>query len=84
MLIDIKGRDLILATMALIFIVMVVFLMLNDFYDDIVELTIQQNEVLRLEILRLSSKERILKIIIETTMDTNNVTIRRFNDDEEW
>ena len=81
MLIDIKGRDLILATMALIFIVMVVFLIMNDFYDDIVELTIQQNEVLRLEILRLSSEERILKIIIETTMDTDNVIIRRFNDE---
>ena len=77
MLIYPKGRDIILAVAILSLILLILILIINVKFDNIEKLTIQQNELLRKEILKLDTQERILRIIIETNLDTSNIIIRR-------
>ena len=67
------------ATLVIALIIM--FLAIFDEFDNIEKLTIQQNELLRKEILKLDIQERILRIIIETNLDTSNIIIRRIKND---
>ena len=62
---------------ALTIALIIMFLAIFDEFDNIEKLTIQQNELLRKEILKLDIQERILRIIIETNLDTSNIIIRR-------
>ena len=81
MLIYPKGRDIILAVIILSVLLLIILLVIFDEFDNIEKLTIQQNELLRKEILKLDTQERILRIIIETNLDTSNIIIRRVKDD---
>ena len=67
------------ATLVIALIIM--FLAIFDEFDNIEKLTIQQNELLRKEILKLDTQEKILRIIIETNLDTSNIIIRRVKND---
>ena len=69
----------ILAVLTLTLLIM--FLAIFDEFDNIEKLTIQQNKLLRKEILKLDIQERILRIIIETNLDTSNIIIRRIKND---
>ena len=66
---------------ALTIALIIMFLAIFDEFDNIEKLTIQQNELLRKEILKLDTQERILRIIIETNLDTSNIIIRRVKND---
>ena len=66
---------------ALVTALIIIFLAIFDEFDNIEKLTIQQNELLRKEILKLDTQERILRIIIETNLDTSNIIIRRVKND---
>ena len=66
---------------ALVIALIIMFLAIFDEFDNIEKLTIQQNELLRKEILKLDIQERILRIIIETNLDTSNIIIRRIKND---
>ena len=66
---------------ALIIALIIMFLAIFDEFDNIEKLTIQQNELLRKEILKLDTQEKILRIIIETNLDTSNIIIRRVKND---
>ena len=66
---------------ALTIALIIMFLAIFDEFDNIEKLTIQQNELLRKEILKLDIQERILRIIIETNLDTSNIIIRRVKDE---
>ena len=66
---------------ALVTVLIIMFLAIFDEFDNIEKLTIQQNELLRKEILKLDIQERILRIIIETNLDTSNIIIRRVKND---
>ena len=66
---------------ALTIALIIMFLAIFDEFDNIEKLTIQQNELLRKEILKLDIQERILRIIIETNLDTSNIIIRRIKND---
>ena len=65
----------------LVIALIIMFLAIFDEFDNIEKLTIQQNELLRKEILKLDIQERILRIIIETNLDTSNIIIRRVKDE---
>ena len=65
----------------LIIALIIIFLAIFDEFDNIEKLTIQQNELLRKEILKLDTQERILRIIIETNLDTSNIILRRVKND---
>ena len=81
MLIYPTGRDIILAVIILSVLLLIILLVIFDEFDNIEKLTIQQNELLRKEILKLDTQERILRIIIETNLDTSNIIIRRVKDE---
>ena len=65
----------------LIIALIIIFLAIFDEFDNIEKLTTQQNKLLRKEILKLDIQERILRIIIETNLDTSNIIIRRIKDE---
>ena len=65
----------------LVIALIIIFLAIFDEFDNIEKLTIQQSELLREEILKLDIQEGILRIIIETNLDTSNIIIRRVKND---
>ena len=65
----------------LIIALIIIFLAIFDEFDNIEKLTTQQNKLLRKEILKLDIQERILRIIIDTNLDTSNIILRRVKND---